>query len=465
MSSQRASPTKGVTDPGIGSSCHGDSGMSLSRARASAPPRAGQSSGPGAPLQGASGFSFARLAIHPAPRVPGRDERPSTPQAKIEGEAARAIARSQTRAALPESVRERLEATSGHSFAHLAVHDDPAAQHAAELLGSRAFTLGRDVYFGRGQYAPWHAAGFHLLAHEAAHTLQQDRAVITPSRDVDVGPPADRLEQEADQFASAVMAGVATPPLSSSGKAQRLQRAVSFTHGNHHLSKTPPAACEYPDWLVVCPGERGDAFTWDADVTAHGAKGESFADYEAGFLQALTHWRFDAAWGEEASPDAQYQLKVKTPMRDALHGTDIWASPNEPAFRPPFDADGDVRSVSLSDRLYRGIKWENPKNPGKTHIGEFHFDAQLTTYLAVRDSRTDPHKKAAFHILAHVDWSRSVTGKWDDRNPLKSRVTLEDPKAENSEVIEGDSTAFPAIIGGPVPNEAAEEVGAHFELY
>ena len=209
----------------------------------------------------------------------------------------------------------------------------------------------------------------------------------------------------------------------------------------------------------------GDAFTWSADVTAHGAKGDSFADYEAGFLQALTRWRFDALWGEAAAPDAQYEVKVKTPIRDALQGKDIWASPNEPDFRPPFEADGDVRSVSRSDRLNRGIKWENPKNPGKTHIGEFHFDAQLTTYLAVRDSRIDPHTKAAFHILAHVDWSRSVNGKWDDQNPLKSRVTLEGPKAENGEVIDGDSTAFPAIVGGPVPNEAAEEVGAHFESF
>ena len=168
---------------------------------------------------------------------------------------------------------------------------------------------------------------------------------------------------------------------------------------------------------------------------------------------------------EATAPDAQYEVKVKTPIRDALQGKDIWASPNEPDFRPPFEADGDVRSVSRSDRLNRGIKWENPKNPGKTHIGEFHFDAQLTTYLAVRDSRIDPHTKAAFHILAHVDWSRSVNGKWDDQNPLKSRVTLEGPKAENGEVIDGDSTAFPAIVGGPVPNEAAEEVGAHFESF
>jgi len=465
MSSQRASRTTGATEPGIGAAFSGGPGMSLSRARAGGSPRGVQLPGISARLQGPSGFSFGRLAIHPAQVSPGRREGLTTPQAKISGEAARAIAQSQTRAALPESVRDRLEVTSGHSFAHLAVHDDPASQHAAELLGSRAFTLGRHVYFGSGQYAPWHASGFQLLAHEAAHTLQQDRADITPGGDVDVGPPADRLEQEADRFAAAMLAGLPAPPLTSGDRARRVQRAVSFTHGNHQLAKTPPAACEYPDWLVVCPGERGDAFTWSADVTAHGAKGDSFGSYEAGFLQALTKWRFDALWGDAAAPDAQYAVKVKTPIRDALHANDIWASPNEPVFRPPFEANGDLRSVSLSDRLYRGIKWENPKNPAKTHIGDFHFDAQLTTYLAVRDRRIDPQAKAAFHILAHVDWSRSVNGKWDDQKPLKSRVTLDDPKAENSEVIEGDSTAFPAIVGGPVPNEAAEEIGAHFEPF
>ena len=464
MSSQRASPIKGATGPGIGPSFPGGPGMSLSRARAGGPPRGAQVPGTVAPLQGASGFSFARLAIHPAQGLPDRREGLTPPQAKIGSEAARAIAQSRTRGALPESVRERLEMSTGHSFAHLAVHDDSAAQHAADLLGSRAFTLGRNVYFGSGQYAPWNAEGFHLLAHEAAHTLQQDRAVNTPNGDVEVGPPADRLEQEADRFAATIMAGLPAPPLSSGDTARRVQRAVSFTHGNHHLSKTPPSACEFPDWLVVCPGESGDAFTWSADVTTHGAKGDSFGDYEAGFLQALTQWRFDAQWGDATAPDAQYSVKVKTPMRDALHSTDIWTSNREPNFRPPFGADGEVCSVSLSDRLNRGIKWENPKNPGKTHIGEFHFDAQFTTYLGVRDRRIDPPTRPAFHILAHVDWTRSVDGKWDDQNPLKSRVTLEGPKAENSDVVDGDSTAFPAVVGGPVPNEAAEEVGAHFEF-
>jgi len=478
MGVQRVSQTRSVTEPSIGSSVPKGAGMSLFRARASVPPAAGrvsgradlgptntlpgQTSGTVARLHGASGFSFARLAIHPAQRLPGRRERLNTPQEKIDGKAARAIAQSHTRSALPESVRDRLEVSTGHSFAHIAVHDDSAAQHAADLLGSRAFTLGRDVYFARGQYAPWNAEGMRLLAHEAAHTLQQNRAVITPSTDVEVGPPADRLEYEADQFASAIMAGVPAPPLSSSDKAQRVQRAVSFTYNSHRPTKIAPMACEYPDWLIVCPGERGDAFTWDADVTAHGAKGDSFGNYEAGFLQALTDWRFDAVWGDPKAPDAQYLLNVKTPMRDALNGKDIWASPNEPDFRPPFGADGDVRSLSRGDRLNRGIKWENPKHPGKTHVGEFHFDAKLTTYLGVRDSSMTPDAKAAFHILAHVDWSRSVHGTWNDKKAVGKRVTLEEPKADNGDVIDGDSTAFPAIVGGPVPNEAAEEIGAHF---
>src|SRR5437763_1728429 len=42
----------------------------------------------------------------------------------------------------------------------------------ADALQARAYTMGRDIVFGRGQYRPDTAAGRHLLAHELAHVVQ-----------------------------------------------------------------------------------------------------------------------------------------------------------------------------------------------------------------------------------------------------------------------------------------------------
>ncbi len=56
------------------------------------------------------------------------------------------------------------------------VHADSHAASAAQALKARAYTTGRDIVFGAGQYAPHTAAGRQLLAHELVHTVQQRRS-------------------------------------------------------------------------------------------------------------------------------------------------------------------------------------------------------------------------------------------------------------------------------------------------
>ncbi|MEA2174179.1 MAG: hypothetical protein QOD00_1771 [Blastocatellia bacterium] len=61
-------------------------------------------------------------------------------------------------------------------FSRVRVHTDARAAEAAESINARAFTLGSDIYFGPGQYAPQTASGRQLLAHELAHVNQQRQA-------------------------------------------------------------------------------------------------------------------------------------------------------------------------------------------------------------------------------------------------------------------------------------------------
>jgi hypothetical protein len=58
------------------------------------------------------------------------------------------------------------------------VHADAAAAVDARALRARAFTYGRDIYFGLGAYQPHTPAGRWLLAHELAHTQQPMGDVI-----------------------------------------------------------------------------------------------------------------------------------------------------------------------------------------------------------------------------------------------------------------------------------------------
>ena len=48
-------------------------------------------------------------------------------------------------------------------------------------MGAEAYTVGSDIAFERGRYAPGSDAGAHLLAHELAHVVQQGQGLATPT--------------------------------------------------------------------------------------------------------------------------------------------------------------------------------------------------------------------------------------------------------------------------------------------
>lgn len=70
----------------------------------------------------------------------------------------------------------------GCDFSGVRVHADAGASHSAQDFNARAYTVGRDVIFGAGNYAPETTDGKRLLAHELVHVAQQrgdpNRAVI-----------------------------------------------------------------------------------------------------------------------------------------------------------------------------------------------------------------------------------------------------------------------------------------------
>jgi hypothetical protein len=74
---------------------------------------------------------------------------------------------------LPRSARSFLEPRFQHGFGDVRVHAGSEAAQAARQVGARAFTVGRDIVFGAGQYAPHTNGGRRLLAHELTHVIQQ----------------------------------------------------------------------------------------------------------------------------------------------------------------------------------------------------------------------------------------------------------------------------------------------------
>lgn len=74
---------------------------------------------------------------------------------------------------LDTATRAFMEPRFGYDFSRVRVHADVAGAESARSVNAVAYTVGRDVVFGAGQYAPGQEAGRKLLAHELAHTIQQ----------------------------------------------------------------------------------------------------------------------------------------------------------------------------------------------------------------------------------------------------------------------------------------------------
>ena len=82
---------------------------------------------------------------------------------------------------LDRSVRNDMEARFGHDFSRVRVHSGPAAEQSARDVNAAAYTVGNDIVFGPGKFAPSTQSGRHLLAHELSHVVQQSGKAANPA--------------------------------------------------------------------------------------------------------------------------------------------------------------------------------------------------------------------------------------------------------------------------------------------
>jgi len=101
------------------------------------------------------------------------------------------------------------------------LHTDDRAARSARDVNALAYTVGDDIAFAKGHYAPETGAGRQLLAHELAHVVQQHHAPAAQSDSI--SQPGDHDEIAADSAAESVAAG-RTPSARSSGARRTLHR-------------------------------------------------------------------------------------------------------------------------------------------------------------------------------------------------------------------------------------------------
>lgn len=80
---------------------------------------------------------------------------------------------------LDRAMRIFMESRFGHDFTQVRVHADAQAADSARAVNALAYTVGRNIVFGAGQYVPGSATAQRLIAHELAHVVQQQRQPST----------------------------------------------------------------------------------------------------------------------------------------------------------------------------------------------------------------------------------------------------------------------------------------------
>ena len=81
----------------------------------------------------------------------------------------------------PNDVMREMGSRMGADFSDIRFHTDPASAAKAEALDARAWTQGRDVYFGKGGFDP------SVAAHELVHTVQQGAAKGNTAQSMPMG--------------------------------------------------------------------------------------------------------------------------------------------------------------------------------------------------------------------------------------------------------------------------------------
>ncbi len=109
---------------------------------------------------------------------------------------------------LAPRVRADMEAGLGADLSDVRIHTGAKAAQSAAAVSAQAYTVGNEIVFGPGSFAPGSPDGRHTLAHELIHVLQQRNGPV-PGTDtgtgVAVSDPSDSFEQEAESIASQIL--------------------------------------------------------------------------------------------------------------------------------------------------------------------------------------------------------------------------------------------------------------------
>jgi hypothetical protein len=142
---------------------------------------------------------FGNQAVQRAVEDPGQPDSITDAQGNLRDDISNNIQQARgSGATLPKSVQAETSRRLGHNFDNVRIHTDGRADQLSRDINARAFTIGSDIFFRGGAFAPGTQRGRETLIHELTHVVQQSGSKLSGGR-LKLGPRGNALEKQAEQ--------------------------------------------------------------------------------------------------------------------------------------------------------------------------------------------------------------------------------------------------------------------------
>jgi predicted DNA-binding ArsR family transcriptional regulator len=220
-------------------------------------------------------------------------------------------------APLDEEARRFFEPRFGHSFSRVRVHTGRVAAESAEAVQARAYTVGQNIVFGAGQFAPRGENGQRLLAHELAHTVQQRGGADTVLRRAPKTgsaapklPPLEPIAQRIAQLARGPNQAAAAPIIEQGAgpvvsvvrdsQTGEIYVGLNMTNVQHESDLIERRIVEQGTRIAnhevhvvhdITPGEHGEVHALDRAIEARERRiGRNVTDADMGTFELHNVW-------------------------------------------------------------------------------------------------------------------------------------------------------------------------------
>ena len=144
--------------------------------------------------------------------------------------------------ALDAGTRAFMQPHFAYDFSGVRVHTDARATESAQAVNALAYTVGRDVVFGPGQYSPETMTGKRLLAHELTHVVQQSHTTSQGIQRAEADNPSKTASQPVAKGADTADADIDALDLAPNAKkaAKKLKEEhpdITFTSGRRNVTE------------------------------------------------------------------------------------------------------------------------------------------------------------------------------------------------------------------------------------